>query len=492
MKKLFIAVIIIVVLAAGLSGAAWYTGKQVERKIDTYVAGLNQWLTTNENLQLRYQNYQRGVFSSHFQLVIQPLERELPLAVQPLGLKPLSKPIILNETVYHGPFPLSELAQFHFSPVLAATAIHLSEKKLDLTINSRISYGLDQIASVIKLAPMQFSDDGTNYDLAGGEMKINVFGNISAGKVDSLNTSINLGKSIFTIKSATRQYSIDGFTASSESNKAGNIDLYIGNFKANVNNLSYNVNSVNNLSIANIELTAASVLSKDKKTIDFQQHYKVNDVNFMQQHIGDGELAFDIDSMKLSALMDILELARSSDISVEKLKSQPYASVEKLKSQFESLLYTAFQNPTVIRIEPFSWKTDQGTMSYKLAVSFNDIASLISGRTSPANFQHSVKSLDSHLLIPKLALSRLLNQVNYGLRAEKVQDAQEKTALQQKVSKEVDQQIELFSTMGQQFKLINTDVDKITSDLHYADGKIEFNGQKMTPEAFFSLLRLDH
>ncbi|WP_411750960.1 DUF945 family protein [Serratia sp. (in: enterobacteria)] len=44
MKKSLVAISIIAVLGAAWSGACWYTGKQIEQRMDTLVANVNQQL----------------------------------------------------------------------------------------------------------------------------------------------------------------------------------------------------------------------------------------------------------------------------------------------------------------------------------------------------------------------------------------------------------------------------------------------------------------
>lgn len=117
MKKSAVAVAVIVVLGAAWSGASWYTGKLIEQRMDGEVARLNESLTQRlpqAGLKISYQDYQRGVFSSRVHYIIQAD----PAAKQDALLKP-GQQLALNETISHGPFPLT-----HFSLAPSMAVVH--------------------------------------------------------------------------------------------------------------------------------------------------------------------------------------------------------------------------------------------------------------------------------------------------------------------------------------------------------------------------------
>lgn len=65
-------------------------------------------------VELSYQNYQRGVFSSHLQLVVKPVA-----GAGTTWLKP-GQSIVLDESVSHGPFPLAQLKTLNLIPSMAS------------------------------------------------------------------------------------------------------------------------------------------------------------------------------------------------------------------------------------------------------------------------------------------------------------------------------------------------------------------------------------
>lgn len=66
------------VVALGIvwTGGAWFTGKKLETHLAEMVTQANDQLkrlSPEAGIELSYQNYQRGVFSSQLQLVVKPV-----------------------------------------------------------------------------------------------------------------------------------------------------------------------------------------------------------------------------------------------------------------------------------------------------------------------------------------------------------------------------------------------------------------------------------
>ena len=101
MNKSLVAVGVIVALGVVWTGGAWYTGKKIETHLEDMVAQANAQLkltAPESNLEVSYQNYHRGVFSSQLQLLVKPISRER----KSVGLKS-GQSVIFNESVDHGP-----------------------------------------------------------------------------------------------------------------------------------------------------------------------------------------------------------------------------------------------------------------------------------------------------------------------------------------------------------------------------------------------------
>jgi len=117
MKKSLVAVGVIVALGIIWTGGAWYTGKQFEKHVGEMVAEANAQLKRSApqaGLELSYQDYQRGIFSSHLQLVVKPAAGQ-----QEALLKP-GQSVVLEQVVSHGPIPLADLKKLNILPAMAS------------------------------------------------------------------------------------------------------------------------------------------------------------------------------------------------------------------------------------------------------------------------------------------------------------------------------------------------------------------------------------
>ncbi len=126
MKKSLVAAGVIVALGVVWTGGAWFTGKQLEGRIADMVQQANAQLRSSapeSGLELSYQDYQRGLFSSHLQLVVKPI------AGQANGWLAAGQSVVLDEVVDHGPFPLASLKAFNLAPAMAS--VHTTLVKND-------------------------------------------------------------------------------------------------------------------------------------------------------------------------------------------------------------------------------------------------------------------------------------------------------------------------------------------------------------------------
>lgn len=101
MKKSLVAAGIIVALGVIWTGGAWYTGKQLESHLAEVVQQANAQLQSSApeaGVELSWQNYQRGVFSSHLQLVVKPV------AGKENSWLAAGQSLVFDEVVDHGPF----------------------------------------------------------------------------------------------------------------------------------------------------------------------------------------------------------------------------------------------------------------------------------------------------------------------------------------------------------------------------------------------------
>lgn len=186
------------------TGGAWYTGKKLENHLAEMVTQANEQLkrtAPEAGVELSYQNYQRGVFSSHLQLVVKPVA-----GADTTWLKP-GQSIVLDESVSHGPFPLAQLKTLNLIPSMASVKTTLvnndaanplfdiAKGDTPFVINTRIGYGGDT-RSDISLKPLNYENAGEKVAFSGGEFQLNadkdgnvvsLSGEAQSGLVDAVN-----------------------------------------------------------------------------------------------------------------------------------------------------------------------------------------------------------------------------------------------------------------------------------------------------------------
>ncbi len=183
MNKTKIAVGVVVALGVVWTAGAWFTGKQLEKNMDQLVQQANAQIQNSapeSRLQLSYQDFQRGVFSSSARFVLQSSSQTEDNAM----LKP-GQSIVFKETIDHGPFPLAQLKKFNLIPSMASVHSELEntdavKKLFEITkgksivqAETRVGYG-GSTDSDIKLLPADYSNaqTGERFAFNGGTLKV--------------------------------------------------------------------------------------------------------------------------------------------------------------------------------------------------------------------------------------------------------------------------------------------------------------------------------
>jgi uncharacterized protein YdgA (DUF945 family) len=179
MKKSVVAVGVIVALGVVWTGASWFTGKQLEGRLAEMVAQANGEIKRSApeaGVELSYQNYQRGVFTSHMQVVVKPVAGNANAWLKP------GQSVVLDEVVSHGPFPLAQLKSFNLIPSMASVhtvlvnndvtkpLFDLAKNESPFDINTRISYAGDT-SSDIALKALNYENGNEKVTFSGGHFK---------------------------------------------------------------------------------------------------------------------------------------------------------------------------------------------------------------------------------------------------------------------------------------------------------------------------------
>ncbi|WP_017346096.1 YdgA family protein [Pantoea sp. A4] len=485
MKKSNIAVGVIVALGVLWTGAAWFTGKQLESHKDELVqqanARLQSWGPAS-TLTLTYQDYQRGIFSSHAKVVIQATAQTADNA----WLKP-GQSIVLDETIDHGPFPLLQLKHFNVIPSLAAVHSELTntdavKKLFDLTDNktplvadTRVGYaGANHTVVNLLALDYQNAQTGERFASSGGEFTLG-----SDSKGDKVDFDLNLPNLAVTVKNEDNQpilYTVNNLKMDGNTYLSPE-GVRIGDQSLSLDKTSVTVNGQETLTLNDFKITS-SFDSKENKiggTID----YGIGKILLQQHDFGESQLKLtvaNVDGQAMKTFSDNYNAQLQDLLKQQGLADDPVRYQEDVRAMLLQNLPVLLKGSPSVSIAPFTWKNGKGESSFTLNANFNDPATVTGEATDlSAVVDRVLKTLDAKLNINMPMATEVMHQVGLaeGYNAD---DAQ----------KMADQQVKGLAAMGQMFRLTQQKDDNITTSLQYANGQVTMNGDKMTLAQFMS------
>jgi len=485
MKKTLVAAGVIVALGAIWTGAAWYTGKQLEGRIADMVNQANTEIKNSApeaGVELAYQSYQRGVFSSHLQLVIKPLAGS-----QNVWLKP-GESVVLNESVDHGPFPFAQLKHFNLIPAMASVKstlvnnnvskplFDMSKGESPFVVDTRIGYGGDT-RSDIALKPLNYEKEGEKVAFSGGNFQlsadrdgneVSLTGEAESGLVDAVN---EYGQKV--------QVTFNNLKSEGNSKRAS-FNERIGDQKLSLEKLAISVENKEMAVLEGMVLTAKTDVAKDNKTVNSQIDYTLNSLKIQNQNMGSGKLTLkvgQIDGQAWHQFSQQYNAQTKALMAQPEVMQNPELYQQKATEAFFSSLPLLLKGEPVITVAPLSWKNDKGETAFNLSLFLKDPAAATGEpQTLAQEVDRSVKSLDSKLTIPVDMATEFMTQV---AKLEGYQDAD--------ASKLAAQQVKGLAAMGQMFRITTLDNNVIATSLQYANGQVTLNGQKMSLDEFVGM-----
>ncbi|EKL8246313.1 YdgA family protein [Escherichia coli] len=489
MNKSLVAVGVIVALGVVWTGGAWYTGKKIETHLEDMVAQANAQLkltAPESNLEVSYQNYHHGVFSSQLQLLVKPIAgKENPWIKS-------GQSVIFNESVDHGPFPLAQLKKLNLIPSMASIQTTLvnnevSKPLFDMAkgetpfeINSRIGYSGDS-SSDISLKPLNYEQKDEKVAFSGGEFQLNadrdgkaisLSGEAQSGRIDAVNEYNQKVQLTF------NNLKTDG------SSTLASFGERVGNQKLSLEKMTISVEGKELALLEGMEISGKSDLVNDGKTINSQLDYSLNSLKVQNQDLGSGKLTLKVGQIDGEAWHQFSQQYNAQTQALlaqqPEIANNPELYQEKVTEAFFSALPLMLKGDPVITIAPLSWKNSQGESALNLSLFLKDPATTKEApQTLAQEVDRSVKSLDAKLTIPVDMATEFMTQV---AKLEGYQEDQAK-----KLAK---QQVEGASAMGQMFRLTTLQDNTITTSLQYANGQITLNGQKMPLEDFVGMFAM--
>ncbi|MCU5772403.1 YdgA family protein [Erwiniaceae bacterium BAC15a-03b] len=485
MKKTKIAVSVVVALGIIWTGGAWFTGKQLESHMDTLVQNANAQLNNiapDSRLKVSYQDYQRGLFSSHAKLVVQASSQTEDNAL----LKP-GQSIVLNETIDHGPFPFAQLKKFNLIPGMASVHTELENTEavkglFEVTkgvsvvqADTRIGYS-GATSSAITLLPLDYQNatSGQRFAWNGGTLNVD-----ADAQGDKVSFDGNIDSIAVTSKNQMDMpvmFTLNGLKAKANTHLSPQ-GVRVGDQGIDLKKLTASVNGQEAVTLEGLEVNAS--FDSDDKTVSGQVDYTLDNLKMQNQSFGQGKLALKLSQFDGAALKTFSENYKTQ---MQALLNQPGIAEDPLRYQqgmnqiLVANLPTLLKGDPIVTIAPLSWKNDKGESSFNLAVNFKDPATA-TGEAQNINqaADRVLKSLDGKLVISMDMATELMTHV-----------AMAEGHPQDQAVKLAEQQVKGLAAMGQMFKLTTQQDNNIVTSLQYATGQVTMNGEKMPLDQFLS------
>lgn len=485
MNKTKIAVGVVIALGAIWTGAAWLTGKQIESHMDQIVQNANAQLAQiapDSRLKVSYQNYQRGLFTSRTQLVVQASSQTEDNAL----LKP-GQSVVLNETIDHGPFPFAQLKKFNLIPSMASvhselentpalkTLFELTKGQSVIEADTRIGYS-GATASAIRLLPLDYQNaqTGERYAWNGGKLGID-----SDADGDRVNFDSDIESVALTVRNEANLpvlFTLNGLHLNGKTHLSPQ-GVRIGEQNAEMKKFSASVNGQEAAVLEGMDIKTQ--FDANGNNVSGQVDYAVDKVTLENRHFGSGKMTLKLSQLDGQALKTFSDNYRSQ---MQALMNQPgiqqdperyQAGVRQILSANMPLL---LKGDPVVTIAPLSWKNDKGESTFNLAAHFKDPATASGAAQTPADaLSRMLKTLDGKLVINMPMATEMMKQV---AMAEGYQESD--------ADKLADQQVKGLAAMGQMFRLTQQQDDNIVTSLQYNGTQVTMNGEKMPLDGFLS------
>lgn len=488
MKKSLVAVGIIVALGVVWTGASWYTGKQLAQNIDTVTAEFNKQLQDaypNSGFKLVYRDYQGGVFSSTFSLVLQP--DGAASETRPLSLK---NEVVLNETISHGPLPLALLKKLNLRPSMAHIHSELANTEATrplfdalsnqpfLSAETRVAFNGDT-SSIISLRPLDIAGENSKFVFSGSDIALDLAHDLRSSRISGI---------VSTLSTETTDYAggketivLEGIGVEAN-NHRGKFNLDLGEGSVTLKSVKVTPPESDPVTLNNFVLK--STMNEDDKNVAGAITVSLDALQLKDRDLGSMKFNFSFNQLDGEATQQFAKTYKA--LSASFLESQ--SAMDPLRFQYELGQSVRRALPSLLKgnpsftIAPLSWKNAKGESILNASLDLSNPAQPTE-LTPPAQsdeegvIRRAVKKLDITFNAPMAMLAEGIVQA--GGQAQSDQEREQLVTSAQ-------EQVKMLASVGEMNQLTVTKDDAITSSLHYADNQVEFNGRKLSLAEFIA------
>ena len=476
MKKALVVIGGLVVVGAACTSIAWYTGKQLPEVLETSLAQSNRQLAAalsgSGSGKVELLSLESGLFSSEarYRLTLDGAEGE---HVQ----------LDFKDHLEHGPFPWSRVKRLQLAPVMAASNYALEKNDdsapwFDVTgdqvpLQGSMSVGYDgAIHNELQLAPFEASgEDEFSLSFSGLTLRMD-----SALEGGGLRLDGELGRvALMTGGEAPVSVTLKGIALSTDLTMSS-YDYFVGSMNLDIaeSNLSFAANQ--SLHFGKFE--QRDVYSIEDTGLSLKQAVNLADISFSGNPIGSTRFAWSVERLDPQAVGSLVKWYEQNLVQLQSaaLGIAPDSGAQILDDpQLQAPLRQLLAGGPRITLKELALTTANGESRFDLDLDLSGKG--LEGIPLEQAFAQSVKALQTNLKISKPMIGDLaaLRARLEGLDAEQVRQASASG--------------EMVGMIAAQSQMATIKGDDILVQLGYADGQVDFNGQKMSVDQFAALVK---
>jgi len=472
MKKAGIAVAVVVALGLAGTAGAWYTGTQMEGVLRDAVARSNAQIDEampGGAVRLEMTAFERGVFSSsaRYELTYPGGEDEGPVT------------LTILDNLEHGPFPLSRLASLQLLPVMATSEAVLERSETleplfaasgdepPIVVSSTLGY-TNNIDGSLRVAPLAFENEKVSAELAPVmlEFATDVDGDaiVMNGQWDGVRMASQPGlEESFTLQ-------VSGVTLFTDQQR-GSAGIYLGEGRLAV--ASIRVEDETEGALVLEGLSQNTVLAEEDGNLTGDVDFGLSKVSYKDQELGSAEMQWSFSQLDQEATAEISRLYNELTMSVY-AGEEPPEQGDRWREAFIAMLDAQPQ----LALDLLVIRTPNGESRARAEVQLAKPESF--DLPAPELVPQLLSRIDAHV---QVSTPMLRDMVMYKTLAQPDLDPEV-------VAIEAEVLVDMLAGMAQSTGLAKLQDGDLVTNLIYADGGIELNGEVIPPEALAGVLAL--
>lgn len=482
-KSVRIAVGLAVVAMAAATASAWYTGQQLEVTLHGALVEGNQQLQSlapsiGLDVAVELLSLQRGLFSStaHYRLTARG-----ELSLHDGESTAIDDELLFVDHIEHGPFPLSRLLRWQLLPVLSNSTLQLENTPRvakwfvaangETPLRAEASVGYDgNVASTLKLQALNYSEGAARLQFSGLQLAAQISAGQQQFSIDGVMEHLLLADDEQT------HIELQGLRVRNNSNM-GASGLYLGSSDNRLQQLQVQLPERPLLVIHDMQQTGQ--LAEGQDGVSGQFTYGFGMLNLAGQDLAALHMAGSVQRLDTQAIKRLSVLYKQLVVQAESA-STPSGPAElaldtEQQNRLEDDVNTLLAAKPLLALDNVTLTTANGQSNLKLSLVLDKPSSF----ALPAErvVQQAIASVQGHLQVSKPMLKDLvMAQAALAPAADPLQ-----------IKQQAEQLADMAAMMAVSTQMAVVNGDNIVSDLKYADGQVELNGQSMTLQAFMNL-----